>query len=58
MLAETFLIYSALHTQIFLEFLYVVIVPPISKKPHKVSFVLQFFPPLPIDHLIWLSYTL
>ena len=55
MLTETFLIYSALHTQIFLEFLYVNIGPSTSTKKNKVSFLFQFFPPLPIYHLVLLS---
>jgi len=41
MLAETFLIYSALHTQIFLDFVYVVLGPSISTQT-KVSFLFQF----------------
>ena len=50
MLAETFSIYSALHTQIFLDclYMYVVIGPSISTK--KQSFVsVAVFPPLPIQ---------
>ena len=51
---KLFCIYSAPHTQIFLNFVYVVIGPSISTN-NRVSFLLQFFQPLPLYHLVRLS---
>jgi len=55
--SRNFFIYSALPTQIFLDLLYVVIAWSLDQHKKKQSFVsVVFFPPLPISHLILLSY--